>query len=379
MIMNFAANMLGLGNSATPLGLKAMDHLQQLNPHKQTASNAMVTFLALNTAAFTLVPMTAINYLAAAGIKNAYEIIFPTILATACTTVTAIVMAKSLQRLSRFRIEPDTAETPDSSTETTTETSTRFSPRGKLFLTLLLTAFAGIAVLELAAPTLRQSVLEKTGIASVVKAAEQRSADAQAQAAAAKPATTETTTTAAAPTGFRASLNSASALAIPFLLVLTLGVALARRVKVYEEFVDGAKEGFAVATRIMPFLVAMFAALAIFRYSGALLLLEYVLSPLLGAVGFPVDLLPMALMRPLSGSGSLGVLTEILARPDASEFLKMTAAIMFGSTETTFYVLAVYFGSVGVKKIRHALIAGLTADFVGLTMSVVIGRLMFPS
>ena len=129
----------------------------------------------------------------------------------------------------------------------------------------------------------------------------------------------------------------------------------------------------------MPFLVAMFAALAIFRYSGALLLLEYLLAPLLGAVGFPVDLLPMALMRPLSGSGSLGVLTEILARPDASEFLKMTAAIMFGSTETTFYVLAVYFGSVGVKKIRHALIAGLTADFVGLTMSVVIGRLMFPS
>lgn len=380
MIMNFAANMLGLGNSATPLGLKAMDHLQQLNPHKQTASNAMVTFLALNTAAFTLVPMTAINYLAAAGVKNAYEIIFPTILATACTTITAIVMAKSLQRLSRFRTEPDTVDPSESSSSSSSspETSTRFSPRGKLFLTLLLTAFAGVAVLELAAPTLRQSVLEKTGIASVVKAAEQRSADAKAQAAAAKPVATEITAT-APPTGFRASLNSASALAIPFLLVLTLSVALARRVKVYEEFVDGAKEGFAVATRIMPFLVAMFAALAIFRYSGALLLLEYLLAPLLGAVGFPVDLLPMALMRPLSGSGSLGVLTEILARPDASEFLKMTAAIMFGSTETTFYVLAVYFGSVGVKKIRHALIAGLTADFVGLTMSVVIGRLMFPS
>ena len=384
MIMNFAANMLGLGNSATPLGLKAMDHLQQLNPHKQTASNAMVTFLALNTAAFTLVPMTAINYLAAAGIKNAYEVIFPTILATACTTVTAIVMAKSLQRLSRFRVEPDTVDPSESSSSNPQSEipnphspSTRFSPRGKLFLTLLLAAFAGVAVLELAAPTLRQSVLEKTGIANVVKAAEQRSADAKAQAAAAKPVATETTAT-VTPTGFRASLNSASALAIPFLLVLTLGVALARRVKVYEEFVDGAKEGFAVATRIMPFLVAMFAALAIFRYSGALLLLEYMLAPLLGAVGFPVDLLPMALMRPLSGSGSLGVLTEILARPDASEFLKMTAAIMFGSTETTFYVLAVYFGSVGVKKIRHALIAGLTADFVGLTMSVVIGRLMFP-
>jgi spore maturation protein SpmA len=377
MIMNFAANMLGLGNSATPLGLKAMDHLQQLNPHKQTASNAMVTFLALNTAAFTLVPMTAINYLAAAGVKNAYEIIFPTILATACTTLTAIIMAKSLQRLSRFRQEPDTPDSSESESATTPNSPSHFSPRGKLFLALLLTAFAGITVLELAAPTLRQSVLERTGIANVVKAAEQRSAEAKAQAAT-KPAATETSSV-TAPSGFRASLNSASALAIPFLLVLTLGVALARRVKVYEEFVDGAKEGFTVATRIMPFLVAMFAALAIFRYSGALLLLEYILAPVLGAVGFPVDLLPMALMRPLSGSGSLGVLTEILARPDASEFLKMTAAIMFGSTETTFYVLAVYFGSVGVKKIRHALIAGLTADFVGLTMSVVIGRLMFPN
>lgn len=378
MIMNFAANMLGLGNSATPLGLKAMDHLQQLNPHKQSASNAMVTFLALNTAAFTLVPMTAINYLAAAGVKNAYEIIFPTILATLCTTITAIVMAKSLQRLPRFRVEPDIIETPDATGETApAETSTRFSPRGKVFLTLLLCAFAGVALLELAAPTLRQSVLEKTGIASVVEAAEQRSVDAKAQSAAAQAAVSATDDTPAAPTGFRASLNSASALAIPFLLVLTIGVALARRVKVYEEFVDGAKEGFAVATRIMPFLVAMFAALAIFRYSGALLLLEYVLAPVLGWVGFPVDLLPMALMRPLSGSGSLGVLTEILARPDASEFLKMTAAIMFGSTETTFYVLAVYFGSVGVKKIRHAIIAGLTADFVGLAMSVIIGRMMF--
>jgi spore maturation protein SpmA len=381
MIMNFAANMLGLGNSATPLGLKAMDHLQELNPHKQSASNAMVTFLALNTAAFTLVPMTAINYLAAAGVKNAYEIIVPTILATTCTTITAIVMAKSLQRLSRFRQQPDTPESPLSSSSSPSPSPappSRFSPRAKLFLTLLLTAFAGVAILELAAPSLRQSVLNHTGIAEVVKAAEQRSADAQAQSqAAAKPATANSATV--APSGFRASLNAASALAIPFLLVLTLGVALARGVKVYEEFVDGAKEGFAVATRIMPFLVAMFAALAIFRYSGALLLLEYALAPLLGAVGFPVDLLPMALMRPLSGSGSLGVLTEILARPDASEFLKMTAAIMFGSTETTFYVLAVYFGSVGVKKIRHALIAGLTADFVGLTMSVVIGRLMFPT
>ncbi|MDI1313311.1 MAG: hypothetical protein PSV43_14190, partial [Prosthecobacter sp.] len=172
-------------------------------------------------------------------------------------------------------------------------------------------------------------------------------------------------------------MNGGSGLAIPIVLVLTLGVGLARGVKVYEEFVEGAKEGFAVATRIMPFLVAMLAALAVFNSSGMLLLLEYLLRPLLSFIGFPVELLPMALMRPLTGSGSLGVLNDILLRPEISEQLKFTAAIMYGSTETTFYVLAVYFGSVGIRRIRHALAAGLTADLVGMGMAVVLGRLLF--
>jgi spore maturation protein SpmB len=128
---------------------------------------------------------------------------------------------------------------------------------------------------------------------------------------------------------------------------------------------------------ISPYLVAMLVALAVFRSSGALLILELLLAPLLNLIGFPVELLPMALMRPLSGSGSVGVLNEILTRPEASETLKFTAAIMFGSTETTFYVLAVYFGSVGIRKIRHAILAGLTADAVGMMLSVLLGRLMF--
>ncbi|HCN79431.1 MAG TPA: spore maturation protein [Verrucomicrobiales bacterium] len=172
-------------------------------------------------------------------------------------------------------------------------------------------------------------------------------------------------------------MNAGSGAAIPLLLVVTLGVALTRGVKVYEEFVEGAKEGFAMATRIMPFLVAMLVALAVFRSSGALLILEMILAPVLAFAGFPMDLLPLALMRPLSGSGSVGVLNEILTLPEAGETLKFTAAIMFGSTETTFYVLAVYFGSVGIRKIRHAILAGLAADAVGIIMSVVIGRLMF--
>lgn len=391
MIMNLAANMLGLGNNATPLGLKAMGHLQELNPHKDTASNAMVTFLAMNTAAFTLIPMTVINYLSAAGVKGAYQIIVPTILATACTTLTAIFMAKFLQRLPAFRQpapvlpapqekEDETAEQPGEAAEEASAT-TRMTARGRVLLAVLLGLFAAGTVLELAAPELRQQVLEKTGVAQVLRAAEARSQAAIA-AKEEKAKTVANTAPAEASaedsTGeFRRWLDGVSSVAIPLLLVVTLGVALARKVKVYEEFVEGAKEGFGVATRIMPFLVAMLAALAIFRSSGALLLLEHMLTPLLNFIAFPVELLPMALMRPLSGSGSLGILNELLVRSDILEYIKYTAAIMFGSTETTFYVLAVYFGSVGIRRTRHALAAGLTADVVGLMVSVIIGRMMF--
>ncbi|GAA5149855.1 hypothetical protein GCM10023213_48080 [Prosthecobacter algae] len=411
MIMNLAANMLGLGNNATPLGLKAMTHLQELNPHKDTASNAMVTFLAMNTAAFTLIPMTVINYLSAAGVKGAYQIIVPTILATACTTLTAIFVAKALQKLPMFRIRPGAGDSPLAATTPGTdpaapaaqappEETPRITSRGRLFLAAILILFTGGIVLELAAPSLRQSVLDATGLTQVIRSAEQRAATAKADAAAraaekakaaesakaAAPATPGQATAATPATPaedpptaglIRRLMDGASGVAIPLLVIVTLGIALVRRVKVYEEFVEGAKEGFGVATRIMPFLVAMLAALAIFRSSGALLLLEHVLTPVLNLVSFPVELLPMALMRPLSGSGSLGILNELLARNDILEYLKYTAAIMFGSTETTFYVLAVYFGSVSIRKTRHALAAGLTADLVGLSMSVLIGRLMF--
>ena len=171
--------------------------------------------------------------------------------------------------------------------------------------------------------------------------------------------------------------NGLSGLAIPAILLAAICVALARGVKVYEEFVEGAKEGFAVATRIMPFLVAMLAALALFRGSGMLMLIGHALSPVLNFLGFPVDLLPLALMRPLSGSGSLGILNDILTQPGLSEQIKFTAAILYGSTETTFYVIAVYFGSVGIRRVRHALAAGLTADLAGMTAAVIFGRLLF--
>jgi len=380
MIMNLAANMLGLGNNATPLGLKAMGHLQELNPHKQTASNAMVTFLALNTAAFTLIPMTVINYLSAAGMKNAYQIIVPTILATACTTVTAIVVTKALQGRRVFRALPDEEGAAAEGAAKAVPESTQ--PRwGKGLLVALLVLFSFGIVLEVAPPAWRQTVLNATGLSQVIESARQRSAAATAAMEAKEAATesmpAETAPVVAEPPAWRRLMDGASGVAIPLLLLVALGVSLAKGVKVYEEFVEGAKEGFAVATRIMPFLVAMLAALAIFRSSGALLLLEHVLGPVLRLVGFPVELLPMALMRPLSGSGSLGILNELLVNPQVEEWIKYTAAIMFGSTETTFYVLAVYFGSVGIRKIRHAIAVGLCADVVGLGMSVVIGKMMF--
>lgn len=377
MVMNLSANMLGLSNNATPLGLKAMGHLQELNPNKQSASNAMVTFLALNTGAFTLIPMSAMNFLNAAGIRNSYQVIVPTILATACASIGAVMAAKSFQRLPRFTPQPDEPEVEAISTTTTT--TGRISSKARIWLTILTVLFIGVSALELGPPAWRQNVLEQSGLASVLEKSAQRKAEATATLAKNKELALATAATEAKPEPpmWRRLMDGTSGLAIPAILILAVGVAWARGVRVYEEFVDGAKEGFQVAVRIMPYLVAMLAVLAILRESGAFQLLEYALAPLLGLLGFPVELLSLALMRPLSGSGAQGILNEILTRPDLSEMVKFTAAILYGSTETTFYVLTVYFGSVGIRRFRHALMAGLTADFIGMVAAVAFGRLLF--
>ncbi len=378
MVMNLSANMLGLSNNATPLGLKAMGHLQELNPHKQSASNAMVTFLALNTGAFTLIPMTAMNFLNAAGVSHSFRVIVPTILATACASCAAVIAAKSFQRVPAFAAQPDEAITTDTpSTEPAKPSG--ITPRAKRWLTLLVTLFIGVSALELGPPSWRQAVLEKSGLGAVIETAARRKAESQKVLAQKKAEAKAVAATHApsAPPAWRRIMDGASGLAIPAILILAVGVAWARGVKVYEEFVDGAKEGFAVATRIMPYLVAMLAVLAVLRESGAFQLLEYALAPVLHFLGFPVELLSLALMRPLSGSGAQGILNEILTRPDLSEMVKFTAAILYGSTETTFYVLTVYFGSVGIRRFRHALVAGLTADFFGMVAAVFFGRLLF--
>ncbi len=379
IVMNLSANMLGLSNNATPLGLKAMAHLQELNPHKQSASNSMVTFLALNTAGFTLIPITAMNFLNAAGIANSYRVIIPTILATACTSTVAILAAKSYQRLPGFAQPPDEVEDAETAGSPTTAKPAGLSVRAKIWLGVLAALFLGISLLELGPRHWRGEVLQRSGLASVIEKSAERKATAEKVVAEQKAAleAREAAQGKEEPSLFRRTMDGASGLAIPAILLLAIGLGWARGVPVYEEFVEGAKEGFQVAVRIMPYLVAMLSVLAILRESGAFLLLEYLMAPLLTLLGFPVELLSLALMRPLSGSGAQGILNEILTRPDLSEMVKYTAAILYGSTETTFYVLTVYFGSVGIRRFRHALFAGLTADLAGLIAAVFFGRLLF--
>ncbi len=375
MVMNMAANMLGLGNAATPLGLRAMQHLNDLNPHKGTASNAMCTFLAINTSSVTLIPTTAVGLLASAGVTEPYAIIGPAILATACSTMVAIAAVKFFQRLPAFALPAEAVtvagnESVESGEETDggeAEKPERKPMTGsqRLWVGLLLVAMGMVVVFELA-PGLRDGLAERTGIAELVAAEEARGGSAGAvedEGDDSKPP-------------FVQFMLAVSVVAIPLVFLGFASYAGIRGVRVFEEFVEGAKEGFQVAVRIMPYLVAMLVAMGIFRDSGALMLLQWLLSPVLELLRFPVDLLPMALMRPLSGGGSLGILGEILAS-DAVIAVKYAAATMFGSTETTFYVLAVYFGSVSIRRSRHALAAGLCADLAGVIAAVLICRVLF--
>ncbi len=176
---------------------------------------------------------------------------------------------------------------------------------------------------------------------------------------------------------FRDLINILSFVAIPLLFVVFLGWGLVKKVKVYEVFVEGAKDGFTVAIKIIPYLVAMLAAIGIFRASGAMELLTTLMSPLTSLIGMPPETLPMALMRPLSGSGSLGIMTELMKVHGPDSFIGVLASTMYGSSETTFYVLAVYFGSVGIKNTRHAVPVGIIADVAGMLAAVWIVNLMF--
>ena len=379
MLMNIAANMLGLGNAATPLGLRAMKDLESLNKIPGTATNAMCTFLAINTSGIQLIPVTAIAILAANKSTNPTAIVGTSIICTACAAVSGVLMAKFLAKLPMFRVaagilpavEPGfqpggrNADDAGAGEDSSAADDSSASPGGKMPPSTAgkmpaatpqpLTWWGGVIIaaflLFFAFLFLRMVCPETFGLPVSADAAKQNL--------------------------FIRIVGAVSLLSIPFLLSAIPLFATLRRVKVYEEFVDGAKEGFDVAIRIIPYLVAMLVAVGMFRAAGGIDLFSRALSPVLNLVGFPTDLLPMCLVRPLSGSGSLGFFTELVKNFGADSLIARTAGTIYGSTETTFYVLAVYFGSVAVKRTRHALLAGLTADFVSVVVAVTVCKIVF--
>jgi spore maturation protein SpmA len=326
MIMNISANMLGLGNAATPFGLKAMEEMEKINPNKGTASNSMVTFLAINTAGLTLIPTTAIAVRAASGSSNPAIIIGTTIFGAFCATVAGVASAKIIEK---FYLE-----------------SWSFLDWFKKNL-----KFFGLALLII----LATSLFFITGLSSNLG---ELFSFITAE-------------------GFKNLIDVVSKLAIPLLILIFIGYGVIKKIKVYESFVEGAKEGFNVAIKIIPYLVAMLIAIGIFRAGGAMEWLIFILKPVTSLIGLPAEALPMALMRPLSGSGSLGIMSENLVVYGPDSFIGILVSTLYGSTETTFYVLALYFGAVNIKSTRHALPVGLIADFAGILGALFIVKLLF--
>jgi spore maturation protein SpmA len=348
MVMNMASNMLGLGNAATPFGLKAMEELDKLNTRPGVASNAMVLFLAINTSSITLFPLGVIAIRSSLGAAAPEAIILPTLFATLCSTTIAVSTCFFLQKFSFFRIPANAPQRevklPSSeSVEVLPAAPAAPAPSTRETWTARIIV-AGVC-LALAVALVKQLVLNPEGLASG-----------------------------------ELLLSVFGSWLLPLLIVMFLLVGVSGRVRVYESMVEGGKEGLEVAVRIVPYIVAILVAIAIFRASGALLALENLVRPLTAAIGMPSEALPMALMRPLSGSGATGVMMETMSQattgPDT--FVGMLVSTLQGSTETTFYVLALYFGAARISNGRHALATCLTADAAGILGAVAACRFFFP-
>jgi spore maturation protein SpmA len=312
IVMNVSANMLGLDNAATPLGLKAMRELQEINPQKDTASNPMIMFLVLNTAGITLIPTSVIAIRQSIAIKqglvgfNAADIFLPTLLGTFVSFCAGLVAVAIWQRIN-------------------------------LFCKPVLVFFAGFAAL-MAGLYFWLAGMPPAQMAQMI-----------------------------------GLLGSGLIVSI---IVLFVAVAAWRRIDVYESFVDGAKEGFGVAIQIIPYLIAMLVAISVFRTTGGMDYLIGAIRNVVLALGLNDDFvpaLPVGLMKTLSGSGARGLMVDVMTTYGVDSFQGKLAAIIQGSTETTFYVLAVYFGSVGITKTRYAVAGGLIADAVGLVGAILIG------
>lgn len=322
MILNMSANILGLGNAATPFGIRAMQELNRLNPCKGTATDSMVLFLAINTSSITLLPTGVIALRAAAGSHDPAGILPTTLFATACSTVVAILAALAYRRF--FPItDKDKSEAPaDSDTESVSTTPIELPTSEEGYpLWVSWIVLAGFLTL------IPLTVIYGHVISPWI---------------------------------------------LPGIMLAFLLFGLSRGVRIYETFVEGAKEGFQVALKIIPYLVAILVAVGMFRASGAMEWLVSGLGVVTTPLGMPAEALPMALLRPLSGSGAYGVMASVINDPaiGPDSYTGYLVSTLQGSTETTFYVLAVYFGAVQIRRIRHALAAGLTADITGVIAAV---------
>lgn len=310
IFMNVSANMLGLDNAATPMGLKAMKELQEINPDKETASNPMIMFLVLNTAGLCLIPISIMVYRAQLGAANPADVFLPIVIATFIAAITGLITVAIFQKIN-------------------------------LWDKTIMGTLVGLSVF----------------IAGVIFLLSRLNKD---------------------------QISEYSALTANLLLfgiiVSFISMAVIKKVNVYESFIEGAKEGFQVAIGIIPYLIAILVAIGIFRASGAMDMLISGITWLVSLTGLNTDFvgaLPTALMKPLSGSGARGMMVDAMTLHGADSFVGRMSCIIQGSTDTTFYILAVYFGSVGIKNTRYALTCGLIADFVGIVSAILLGYLFF--
>lgn len=310
IFMNIAANMLGLDNAATPLGLKAMERLQTLNPRKDTASNPMIMFLVLNTSGLTLIPVSILVYRSQLGAQQPTDVFIPILLATFFSTLAGIIITSVYQRINLFN------------------------------RTMLLTlggmlAIVGGIIWGFGQLNKEQMSVVSTSIANIV---------------------------------------------LMTIIIAFILAGVRKRINVYDTFIEGAKEGFQTAVRIIPYLVAILVAIGVFRASGAMDMLVDGIKGLVAACGGNtafVEALPTALMKPLSGSGARGMMVDTMTTYGADSFVGQLSCLFQGSTDTTFYILAVYFGSINIKYTRHAVTCGLLADLCGVIAAITLAYMFF--
>ncbi|MGM0375192.1 MAG: nucleoside recognition domain-containing protein [Bacteroidota bacterium] len=310
MMMNIAANMLGLDNAATPMGLKAMKELQSANDQKDTASNAQIMFLVLNTSGLTIIPVSVMVYRSELGAANPADIFLPILLATFFSTIVGLIAVAIAQKINLLN---------------------------KVVLAYLggLSIFIGSVIYGL-------SLLDREEIRTV-------------------------------------SLLAANIILFTIIITFIL-MAVRKKVNVYESFIEGAKDGFWIAVKIIPYLIAILVAIGVFRAAGGMEIIISGIEWVISSLGLNTDFvgaLPTALMKPLSGSGARGMMVDAMNLHGADSFIGRIASTVQGATDTTFYVIAVYFGSVGIRKTRHAVTCGLIADFSGIIAAILLGYLFF--